>query len=217
MLKSLGVCHLLSNGLSLFLSFIFCPTSFRRQWAAFLGTWCLLLAVRSCFVKFAQRSNVLSMNMYGRKWSPRPIPLPSWLLLSNGLEFLKYTHVCVLNYDQLFATLLTIACRLLSPWDSPGKNTGVVCNTFLQVIFLTQESNLHPLRRMHRRWILYLLSHQGSPKHKHTKWKSDSVSCSVVSDYFWPMNCRLPGSSIHGIFQARILEWAAIPFFRGSS
>ena len=45
--------------LSPFLSFIFCPTSFLRQWAAFLGTWCPLLKVRSCFVKFAQCSNVL--------------------------------------------------------------------------------------------------------------------------------------------------------------
>ena len=48
--------------LSLFLSFMFCPTSFWRWWAAFLGTWCLL-AVRSCFVKFAQCSNILSMNL----------------------------------------------------------------------------------------------------------------------------------------------------------
>ena len=49
--------------LSLFLSFIFCPTSFQRQWAVFLGTWCPLLAIRSCFVEFAQRSNVLSVNL----------------------------------------------------------------------------------------------------------------------------------------------------------
>ena len=32
-----------------------------------------------------------------------------------------------------------------------------------------------------------------------------------------PMDCSPPGSSVHGIFQARILEWAAIPFSRGSS
>ena len=63
--------------LSLFLSFIFSPTSFRRQWATFLGVWCPLPAFRNCFVEFSQRSNVLSMNLWGRKWSPRPIPLPS--------------------------------------------------------------------------------------------------------------------------------------------
>ena len=32
-----------------------------------------------------------------------------------------------------------------------------------------------------------------------------------------PMDCSLPGSSVHGIFQARILEWAAISSSRGSS
>ena len=31
------------------------------------------------------------------------------------------------------------------------------------------------------------------------------------------MDCSLPGSSIHGIFQARVLEWVAIFFSRGSS
>ena len=60
-----------------FLSFIFFPTSFRRQWAAFLGAWCPLSAFRSCFVEFAQRSNALLMNLWGRKLSPCPIPLPS--------------------------------------------------------------------------------------------------------------------------------------------
>ena len=32
-----------------------------------------------------------------------------------------------------------------------------------------------------------------------------------------PMNCNSPGSSVHGIFQARILEWIAIPFSTGTS
>ena len=44
------------------------------------------------------------------------------------------------------------------------------------------------------------------------KVKSESeVSqlCPTLSD---PMDCSLPGSSIHGIFQARVLEWAAIAF-----
>ena len=34
-------------------------------------------------------------------------------------------------------------------------------------------------------------------------------SCLTLSD---PMGCSLPGSSIHGIFQARVLEWGAIAF-----
>ena len=34
-------------------------------------------------------------------------------------------------------------------------------------------------------------------------------SCSVVSDSLQPMDCSLPGSCIHGIFQSRVLEWVA--------
>ena len=35
-------------------------------------------------------------------------------------------------------------------------------------------------------------------------------SCPTLSD---PMDCSLPGSSVHGIFQARVLEWGAIACF----
>ena len=43
---------------------------------------------------------------------------------------------------------------------------------------------------------------------------SIAQSCLTLCD---PMDCSLPGSSIHGIFQARVLEWGAISFSRGSS
>ena len=39
-------------------------------------------------------------------------------------------------------------------------------------------------------------------------------SCPTLCD---SMDCSLPGSSVHGIFQARVLEWVAISFSRGSS
>jgi len=39
-------------------------------------------------------------------------------------------------------------------------------------------------------------------------------SCLTLCD---PMDCTLTGSSVHGIFQAIVLEWIAIPFSRGSS
>ena len=44
------------------------------------------------------------------------------------------------------------------------------------------------------------------------KVKSESEvaqSCPTLSD---PMDCSLPGSSAHGIFQARVLEWVAMAF-----
>ena len=51
----------------------------------------------------------------------------------------------------------------------------------------------------------------------HTKYESEKwVSHSSHVRLCDPMNCRLPGSSVHGIFQARVLEWVAISFSRGS-
>ena len=46
------------------------------------------------------------------------------------------------------------------------------------------------------------------------KWSEVAQSCPTVWD---TMDCSLPHSSIHGIFQARVLEWVAISFSRGSS
>ena len=46
------------------------------------------------------------------------------------------------------------------------------------------------------------------------KWSEVTQSCPTLCD---PMDCSLQGSSVHGIFQARVLEWVAISFSRGSS
>ena len=67
--------------------------------------------------------------------------------------------------------------RLPSPWDSPGKNTGVGCHFLLQCVKVKSESEV-------------------------------AQSCPTHSD---PMDCSLPGSSIHGIFQARVLEGVPLP------
>ena len=68
--------------------------------------------------------------------------------------------------------------RLLCPWDSPGKNTGMGCHFLLQCMKVKSKSEVAQL-------------------------------CLTLSD---PMDCSLPGSSIHGIFQASVLEWVAIAF-----
>ena len=43
------------------------------------------------------------------------------------------------------------------------------------------------------------------------------LSLSRVRLFATPMDCSLSGSSVHGILQARVLEWIAISFSRGSS
>ena len=68
--------------------------------------------------------------------------------------------------------------RLLRPWDSPGKSTGVGCHFLLQCVKVKSESEV-------------------------------AQSCPTLCD---PMDYSLPGSSIHGIFQPRVLEWGAISF-----
>ena len=55
----------------------------------------------------------------------------------------------------------TVTTRLLCPWDSPGKNTGVGCHFFLQGIFPTLELNPGLLRC---RQMIYQLSYEVTPK-----------------------------------------------------
>ena len=76
--------------------------------------------------------------------------------------------------------------------------------SLLQWIFPTQESNWGLL---HCRWILHQLSYQGSPKCE-VKVKA-AQSCPTLCD---PMDY-----TVHGIFQARMLEWIDLPFSKGSS
>ena len=77
---------------------------------------------------------------------------------------------------------------------------------FLQGIFLTQGSNPGLL---HCRQILYFLSHQRlRPQNELLKVKV-AQSCLTLSD---PMD-----DAVHGILQARTLEWVGPPFSRGFS
>ena len=70
-------------------------------------------------------------------------------------------YVCVsrsLVFDSLRPHRL-LPTRLLFPWNSLGRNTGMGCHSILQRIFPTQGSNPGLL---HYRQILYSLSHEGS-------------------------------------------------------
>ena len=63
--------------------------------------------------------------------------------MRTHIKHLKHYCACILtcfNHVQFYGLQPT---RLLCPWDSPGKNTGVCCHTLRQGIFLTQGSNPH--------------------------------------------------------------------------
>ena len=71
--------------------------------------------------------------------------------------------------------------RFCHSWDSPAKNTGVVCWVLFQFMKGKRESEV-------------------------------AQSCPTLCD---SMDCSSPGSSVHGIFQARVLEWVAIALSDG--
>ena len=155
--------------------------------------------------------------------------------------------VCVCTHAKLLQLCLTLCDPVYcSPpassvhGTSPGKKTGVGCNTLLQgslpewgiepaslrkpmlLLLLLSHFSCVQLWRLHRRQPTRLPCPWDSPG-KNTgvgchfllqcmKVKSESEvaqSCPTLSD---PMDCSLPGSSDHGIFQARVLEWGAIAF-----
>ena len=98
------------------------------------------------------------------------------------------------------------------PSELPGKpkNTGVGSLTLLQGNFLTQEQNQGLL---HCRQIL---NHWATREALYVR-ESESEVAQPGLTLCDPMVCSSPGSSIHGIFQGRILEWIATSFSRGSS
>jgi len=74
---------------------------------------------------------------------------------------------------------------------------------------------------MHLTWASSLKKKKKLAAHSEEKlWGKTGLllfSHSVVPDSYSPMDCNLPGSSVHGISQARILEWVAISSSRGYS
>ena len=68
--------------------------------------------------------------------------------------------------------------------NSPGKNTGLVCQALLQKIFSTQGSNPG---LPHCRWILYLLSHQGSLQFL-PLWNGNSI---YLISFLWGLNLKM--------------------------
>ena len=87
------------------------------------------------------------------------IRMYSYLTVYGHYSYLTCPVYGHFGYLQILSYRLQ-PMRLLCPWNSPGKNTGVGCHFLLQGILPAQGSNLGLL---HYRHILYHLSQQGSP------------------------------------------------------
>ena len=99
--------------------------------------------------------------------------------------------------------------RLLFPWDSPGENTGVGCHALLQGIFLTQGWKSHMPSSPALQADPLPTEQPGKPQTKVEMNVKVAQSCLAL--------CDLMDYTVHGILQARILEWVAFPFSTGSS
>ena len=81
----------------------------------------------------------------------------------------------------------------------------------MSYIPLTFSLSTHPLRDA---WVVSILGccEQWYSEHGNAGASWWCSSCSVVSSSCDPMDCSLPGSSVHWILQAGVLEWVAISF-----
>ena len=117
-----------------------------------------------------------------------PSPLLNPFLMTTPRTFLEGKSFLLIAPQALWT--------LNSPWNSPGQNTGVGSLSLLQGIFPTQGWNpgLLPCR-----WILYQLSHQGSPKWPsaqlsscfYRKWPQGYIFCCIflfLSMYFYVLS-----------------------------
>ena len=123
--------------------------------------------------------------------------------------------------------------RRVVKWDLPGRTvrmewarSDLVPGGSELVFFKYKFLNVKERKRkyMKQNWTMQRLEqvlHKGICLNEHYPYEEllllSLFSHSIVSDFCYPMDYSLPGSSVHGISQARILGWVATPFSRGSS
>ena len=143
-----------------------------------------------------------------------------YCLLKTPYESLKYIHSMKTIY--------------IKPWYSLYAKSPDIHNKYTQLISskatkfskplhgillkpLIRQKSINYGKLLKRILTITILSNWKKKKHHHTAQALKvkvlvAQSCPTLYD---PMDCSPPSSSVHGIFQARILEWVAVPFSRG--
>ena len=117
------------------------------------------------------------------------------MCLSKFCEIVKVREVKVTDVLQSMGLQ-----RVRHYWATEQHHTA-------QTVYLAFPPNMITLKSFFLQYTLFK---------KFTSLCENEVTQSCLT--LWnPMGCSLPGSSIHGIFQARILQWVAISFSRRSS
>ena len=145
-------------------------------------------------------------------WSKQPF----WDRSLSKLNSVRQVELCLFcawtHVGEAESTIMN-----LSHWQEiPAQTTGPV--TWLLVVFLSSSNLQLTLLHVHTQMIVFISSSLGQQKPLKwscsVKWTEVAQSCPSLFD---SMDSGLPGSAVHGILQARILEWAAISFSWGSS
>jgi len=137
--------------------------------------------------------------------------------ISNFLqEIFSLSHSVVFLY---FFALITEECFLISPFYS--LKLCILMGIFFLFSSAFQFSSFHSylyglFGKPFCLFVFLFLGDGLDPSLLYNVMKESEVtqSCPTLCN---PMDCSPPGSSVHGIVQARVLEWIAISFSRGSS
>ena len=112
----------------------------------------------------------------------------------------RYTHVCIHTRAHMLTDMLLQHCTLrINIQDSDSQNCQI------------QSQPRKP------KSCLVLHTHKGRETFSHISQRRLMLVCQSCPTFCDPVDYSPPGFSVHGIFQARILEWVAFPFSRGSS
>ena len=183
--------------------------------------------------------------VWQKEMSVVPICFFLWVMQNVGIlfimtfcsifDFLKYCiNICLFSSFLEVCCLVTKSCpTLCDPMDYslPGSSVHRILQArilewvaisfsrrleWVAISFSRRSSGLRDWTRVSRIVGRRFTIRATREVLCYWKWNESEVaqSCPTPCD---PMDCSLPGSSVHGVFQARILEWVAISFSRRSS
>ena len=129
------------------------------------------------------------------------------------IYYLLYPHNTAVSYQYVYFTEeLTLSGKLRTPQghrDEDGNDVRFESQLWLasNSIFFMMMHCFKSLNSQHPAWCL---PHGGKSLHASKALQSCLSLCN-------PLDCSPPGSDVHGILQARILEWVTMPSSKGSS
>ena len=129
--------------------------------------------------------------------------LKSWVSFFFGEQYQKLKSVCQI-------------CLLLPGYLSGDRAKNNMCMYYV-MLHICKYSSIYPNVSILSKTSIYTDISNSSPQQHRLLKLSPLVllqSCPALCD---PMDCSPPGSSVHAILQARILEWVAMSFSKGSS